>query len=261
MRLSAFALFVCLLGLPAWANAQGYGSGTTSVIRPAGYGWRNHVTVPDGPCGCAMPVKTDCYNECCPSHCGWRPFCLLSKIHRVLDCLLPCNRCCGAGAHGCGFGHRWGGAGVCCGVGCSTGGSCCSPAMPALEDPFQDDAAPPKPQPASEVRRVPSRIPTARTPSRPTTTTAQRQSPWKVTTGGSQGVAPASGLRPVGDRSGQLIPPGTSKPADQSVLRRTSYDEVETRPAPAPKATRPAQPVIRSQSPDVSDIPHNPLRG
>jgi hypothetical protein len=134
--------------------------------------------------------------------------------------------------------------------------------MPALEDPFQDDPAPPKPQPASEVRRVPSRIPMARTPSRPAPTTAQRQaSPWKVTTGGVQGVAPASGLRPVGDRSGQLIPPGTSKPADQSVLRRTSYEEVEARPAPTPQAARPAQPVIRSQSPDASDIPHNPLRG
>jgi hypothetical protein len=209
MRLSAFVFAAYALTWPAIAAAQGY-SGTTSttpssistrtssVIRPAAaQGWRNYVTVPDGPCGHPMAVETDCYNVCHP--CGpLRPICFLRRVGRMLDCLLPCNLCCRGGGgcglfHGCNLGGRhWGHCGVCCGGGamggcgggkeCGGGGCCpnpcgsafasvpcggeghsygCSSVLPGLANPFIDDPLPPKPtaQPATEVRRAPAKKP------------------------------------------------------------------------------------------------------
>ena len=45
-----------------------------------------------GHCGCAMPVRTDCYDQPCCFRCGLRPLCFLQRVHRMLDCLLPCRR-------------------------------------------------------------------------------------------------------------------------------------------------------------------------
>ncbi len=69
MRIRGIVCALCVLVWPALVAAQGYGdggdiegNGERSVIRPAGYGWRNYVDVPDGACGCAMPVRADCYD-------------------------------------------------------------------------------------------------------------------------------------------------------------------------------------------------------
>jgi len=194
MKLRGIVLIACLFAWPALAAAQGYadGAGDHSVIRPAGYGWRNHVAVPDGPCGCAMPVRADCY-DCCPT-CGLRPLCLLRHVVRTLDCLLPCNRCCGVGyrggpLHGCVLGNRFGCGGGCCpnpagscfdDIGCAARPSCgcesCTSSVPALSDPFLDDPLPPKPtaQPAHEVRRVPTPSPTRSVMMPPQRTAATR---------------------------------------------------------------------------------------
>ena len=259
VRVTSF--LAVLLSLPAIAAAQNYGSSSSSptIIQPAGYGWRNYAAVPDGPCGCAMPVRTDCYNDCCPRCCCLlRPICLLKTIHRALDCLLPCNRCCGCGpAHGCVLGGR------CCTM---CGPSCCpSCGGPGLGDPFIDDPPTPqplpqpqaKPQPTSqgtgsEVRRLPPR----RTSSPPTPPVMERSatavSPWKVNGEGNM-------ARPRSTAAGaaRQMRPAVDPASGQSVLRRTSLETEAVEPAPANWRTAP---VIRGQSPSDFDIPQNPLR-
>lgn len=94
-----------------------------SVIRPASTTmWRNYVTVPDGPCGYPMAVQADCYNPttrpCGPLH----PICFSKRVVRMLDCLIPCNLCCGGGCHGGGCGGTWGHCSMCCGGGSACGG-------------------------------------------------------------------------------------------------------------------------------------------
>src|SRR5688572_10941930 len=124
MRLAWTAYFLGILVLPTMAAAQTYTSRSQSVILPAEYGWRNHVDVADGPCGCSTSVRTDVYHEHCPSRCYCAPLCLMEKACRMLDCLLPCNVCCGFG-HGCVLGGRCGAG---CGMGCgSRCGGCCTP--------------------------------------------------------------------------------------------------------------------------------------
>jgi hypothetical protein len=276
MHVRAIAFAWGLLALPAIASAQSYSSGSEqSVLRATGVGWRNHVAVPDGPCGCAMPVRADCYDDCC-SRCCLRPLCWLKTIARTLDCLLPCNKCCGghggAGCHGCVLGGRcWDGCGACApGCACPT----CSSGLPVLSDPFQDDPAPPKPQPqprttGAEVRRIP--------PPRSSTLIAQpamprsaalQPSPWKVTQPAMAprrlgGEAPASSQRGAQPGVARPIrPAGSESHSGASVLRQTSLElEIESRES-APQAAEAASaaPIIRSQSPAESDIPHNPLR-
>src|SRR5262245_16977362 len=131
MRIGAFVIAACTLVLPAIAAAQTYSGSRSqaagSVLRPASTaGWRNYTTVPDGPCGPPMSVQTDCYDNCRP--CGpLHPLCFLHRVGRMLDCLLPCNLCCGGGwgngpYHGCHLGGRtWGHCGVCCGRGSYSG--------------------------------------------------------------------------------------------------------------------------------------------
>src|SRR5262245_42733732 len=135
MRLGIFVCATCALVLPALAAAQDQSTmAPPTVIRPAPMpGWRNYVTVPDGPCGCPMAVETDCYNVCRP--CGpLHPICFIRRVGRMLDGFLPCNMCC-RGGHGCGLFHgcnlgvrTWGHCGVCCGTGscggCGGGPSC-----------------------------------------------------------------------------------------------------------------------------------------
>lgn len=139
MRVATLALAIGLLIFPSWARAQTYSAAPKSqtAILPGEEGWRNYVEVADAPCGCNVPVRTDCYDEYCPGYCGCRPLCLLRKVCRALDCLLPCNSClggcrCGAGGcgcvgpHGCMLDDRWG-CGGCggCGIGCGGCRSCC----------------------------------------------------------------------------------------------------------------------------------------
>ncbi len=134
MRLCTFVVAAFTLIMPAIAVAQTQsylGRNYTppdTVIQPSPTpGWRNYVTVPDGPCGCPMAVEADCYNVCRP--CGpLHPICFLHRVGRMLDCLMPCNMCCRGGGcglfHGCGLGGRtWGHCSVCCGGG-MLGGRC-----------------------------------------------------------------------------------------------------------------------------------------
>ncbi len=128
MRHCALVIAASVLVLPAAVAAQEYAGRApkppTTVLRPAEtVAWRNYVTVPDGPCGCPMSVEADCYNGC-PHHCN-----PIRRVRRMLDCLLPCNLCCGGGGlfHGCQLGGRHGGGcSICCGTACSggCGGNC-----------------------------------------------------------------------------------------------------------------------------------------
>ena len=324
MRIRGIVCALCLFAWPALAAAQGYvegvyaeGSGERSVIRPAGYGWRNYVEVPDGPCGHAMPVRADCYDVCRP--CGLRPLCFLKRVARTLDCLLPCNLCHGHGyrtgpLHGCILGGRWGCGGCCAGgccanpagscfddIGCAGGPSCavgpscgcesCSSAVPMLSDPFQDDPLPPRPQPAREVRRTPTSMPTRSvlaTPQRTAAHSAPRQATMPQQTAQAaprpmtmpQRTTVQAAPRPT-TMPRPAAPPRASSPykittaahdsgsarvaSPQSVLRQTAHERELLEPAPHWIDHKQAQPIIRSQSPpetpDDLEIPYNPLRG
>jgi hypothetical protein len=243
-----------LLLWPAIAAAQGPGpvASSAGVIRPAGYAWRNYVTVPDGPCGPPMSVQADCYVPCRP--CGpLHPFCFVHRVGRMLSCLLPCNHCChrGCGLHGCVLGGRWGGCGICCDAAC---GGCCgggwAPAQGGhcpgcgggASDPFQDDPVPVQPPAprASEARYPGLRpMPTARP--LPAAMPAQARRP-AVPAGAGPSHAPAAYGAPV------ISPRNAS---GSSVLRRTSAESDE--PIRLRPDLRIAEPVIRSQSPDESE--------
>ena len=264
VRVTTF--FAALLAVPAIAAAQSYGTNSPSrsptIIQPVGYeGWRNYVAVPDGPCGCAMPVRSDCYNDCC-QRCCFRPICLLKTIHRALDCLLPCNKCCGGClAHGCVLGGR------CCNS-CGPCGSSCCPSCgggPMLSDPFQDDPPLPPPQPkaqptsrgtGAEVRHLPPRK-TSSAAMQPVVerSSMQQPSPWKVT--GEAAPIRSRSASPAASRgSHEAASPSSS----QSVLRRTSLEVEVAEPAQSYIESNRATTVIRGQSPADFEIPHNPLR-
>jgi hypothetical protein len=269
MRIRGIVCTLCVLVWPALAAAQGYGdggyiegNGERSVIRPAGYGWRNTVTVPDGACGCAMPVRADCYDVCRP--CGLRPLCFLKRVARTLDCLLPCNLCHGRGyrtgpLHGCVLGGRFGSGADCCGgccanpagscfadVGCGSGPSCgCesgSP-VPALSDPFQDDPLPPRPQPAREVRRTPTSAPT-RSVMMPPQRTASHAPPRQTTA--PQRPAMHSAPRPA------AMPQRTA-------VHAAPRPATLPRPAAPPSATSPYK--ITTAASGTSTAPANAVRG
>ena len=301
MRLGAFVFAACALLLPACLAAQTYSRTTSvpssSVIRPAPTdGWRNYVTVPDGPCGCPMSVEADCYNDC--PHC--RPLQFLHRVTRMFDCLLPCNMCCRGGCglfHGCHLGGRtWGHCGVCCGAACdgcggcgscgnqsgccpnpcgsafdsyapSRGGHCtgCSSVVPGLSDPFQDDPLPPKPTatPVPEVRRGPAyRTQPAHLQTPSARAATPMQGPYKI-------VSTPANLR--SERPTNRQPAATQVPIasparsarSESVLRRASAEQETIEGAPRIIEHPHAAPIIRSQSPDAADetpIPRNPLR-
>ncbi len=134
-------LTACLLVLSGFAAVQAqtylgeHDKEPPSVIRPASTTmWRNYVTVPDGPCGCPMSVQADCYNPTCKPCGPLHPVCFSKRVVRMLDCVLPCNLCCGGGHGlfgGCLGGKTWGNCSVCCGGSAcgSCGGGCnsCGP--------------------------------------------------------------------------------------------------------------------------------------
>jgi hypothetical protein len=308
MRTRGILCAICLFAWPALASAQGYDAsgysesgGQHSVIRPAGYGWRNSVTVPDGPCGCAMEVRADCYNVCRP--CGLAPLCFLKRVARTLDCLLPCNLCHGHGyrtgpLHGCVLGNRFG-----CGAGCC-GGCCPNPAgscfadvscgvqpgcgceggapIPQLSDPFQDDPLPPTPQPAREVRRAPPSSPTrsvmmppqrtagqaaprpAAAPRRETVQAAPRPSTAPRQAAPARAASPYK-ITTAGHETSSTRASTSRGPARQPALRQAAHERQLAEPAPHWIDQSQARPIIRSQSPPETaedlEIPYNPLRG
>lgn len=129
------------------------------------------------------------YDNCC-----CRPLlCTIKRIGRMLDCLLPCNKCCNGG---CLFSGRCCGPHLfhrgCCGGydGCGIDAGCAAPSCsspigypggyPGATDPFIDDPLPPRPtpEPARDVRYRPT---PALSPA-PSPLAAHRASPYKVTT-------------------------------------------------------------------------------
>lgn len=247
---------------------------------------------PDAHVTCSTGVCYGYDNCCCRPHL----LCCLKKIGRMLDCLLPCHKCCpnecafgacrphlfdcghcgGCGLFGCG--HR-GGCGH-CGGGC--GPSCSSPiGYPGVTDPFIDDPIPPRPmpEPARDVRHRP-------TPA-PTPYAVRKVSPYKVTTTGEvarQSVIEASRhdsspvaapvTTPYNPRDKFAAQPRTfnqpahSRAAPKSILQSAVAEEEVTAElrgnddAPMPPALLPV--TIRRTSaelPEVEvEIPINPLR-
>jgi hypothetical protein len=168
----------------------------------AGYG---SYAGPDccGPVGCASPcAPAGCssgvchgYDNCCGGHCFPGLVCCLKKMGRMLDCLVPCNKCGhGCGGHGCGHGcglfggyckphlftHKGcGGCKSCCEPACGEPCPTCSTPVggPGPTNPFRDDPEPPAPlpEPAQDARAHPlwKKTPAAQTA---TPTSAQQTS-------------------------------------------------------------------------------------
>jgi len=284
-------VLVALAAIPAAAQYSG-GAGrpaaaTRSVLKQADQvEWADyHVNTvagpgisgcPDAHVTCSTGVCHGYDNCCCRPHL----LCCLKKIGRMLDCLLPCNKCCPGGCMfgGCGCGphlfHR-GGCGGCggCNIGCSTP-SCSSPIGYPASDPFIDDPVPPRPmpEPAKDVRN--------RTP--PSPYAARTVSPYKVTTSGEvirqraieasrREVAPVAAplTTPFNPRDKVATQPRThSRPAPKSALQPVAAEE-EVTTEHAPRAAAPAPPAllpvtIQRTSAEVEtddlDIPVNPLR-
>jgi hypothetical protein len=236
--------------LPAIASAQ-YGPGvprSPSVIRQAGM-WENYMHVPDGHCGCPMPVRCNNYAHCCNT-CGIRPVCWLKRFGRMLDCLLPCN-CCHGGVLGCGhcggcggghcggWGHSWE-TGHAVGCGCDA---------PALSDPFVDDPMPPvpAPEPAREVRSAPMRQLPPMIARDPRPDSQARSAPARKPAGTRRGTQPNVAAQPA------LM----SEIGEKSVLRRTSLEEEIIEPAQFEIEAAEASPI---GLPPLPAIPVNPLR-
>ena len=246
MRFRAALVAAMLMVLPALASAQ-YGHGvprSASVIRPAGM-WENYMHVPDGHCGCPMPVRCNDYCHCCNT-CGLRPVCWLKRFGRMLDCLLPCD-CCHGGLLGCGHcggcGHSWE-------TGHAVGCQSCD--APALSDPFVDDPIPPipAPEPAREVYSAPTRKLPQQIARDPRPDSQARSRP----------AAPARKQNIAGrGRPANIAaqPTAVSGPSEKSVLRRTSLEEEIREPAELAIDAAEASPI---GPPPLPSIPANPLR-
>ena len=267
MRLSAAVLAILGLTIPAMAFGQ-YGARygaprSSSVVRPAGL-WDNYMTVPDGHCGCPMPVECDNYANCCHG-CNLNPCCWLKRVGRMLDCLLPCNMCCGGGLLG-----RCGGCGH---GGCSysgyslhghgTGCPTCTSAAPALGNPFEDDPAPPTPTPDPSVESEVHYHPAWNSPPRVT----RDPRPNSQARSASPRQRPAESARRLQAAAAPRKPTVAARPAvlskagEQSVLRRTSLEEYAE---PAEFEIPVAKPISAAPLANDDDywagVPHNPLR-
>jgi hypothetical protein len=256
MRFRATLFGLLIVGLPAVAAAQQYtpygAPRSPTVIRQAGL-WEDYMHVPDGHCGCPMPVRCNDYHHCCNT-CGIRPVCWLKRFGRMLDCLLPCNLCHG-GLHGCGG---------CCGHGYAAhyGGyspGCANCDAPALTDPFQDDPLPPKPMPEAghDVHFEPMRTLPAPIASDPRPSSQARA------------TAPRPSVQPIQSQPAIAARPGVmSQMVEKSVLRRTSLEEETGEPAAIAvmvEEARPIQSRAKSAPAAGSDsywagVPVNPLR-
>jgi hypothetical protein len=286
-RLFISIAIVALSAIPAMAQYSGGSrpaAATRSVLKQADQvEWADyHVNsvagpgisgCPDAHVGCSTGVCYGYDNCCCRPHL----LCCLKKIGRMLDCLLPCNKCCHGG---CLFGgcrphlfHRG-----CCNSGCDVGcaaPSCSSPiGYPGVSDPFIDDPIPPKPmpEPARDVRYRAAPSPYA----------ARMTSPYKVTTAGEvnrqraieasrREVAPVAAplTTPYNPRDKVAAQPRThSRSALKPALRAVSAEE-EMTAEPVRREAAPAAPAllpvtIQRASAEVEtgdvEIPVNPLR-
>ncbi len=246
-----------------------------------------HVTCPTGVCYG--------YDNCC---CRPHLLCCLKKIGRMLDCLLPCYKCC---PNECVFGAcrphlfdcgRYGG---CSGHGPDCAAPSCSTPMgyPDASDPFIDDPLPPRPmpEPAKDVRL--RFAPPPQPSPEPSPYAARKASPYKVTTMGEvarqnaieasrrEVARPAAPVTtPYNPRDKFAAQPRThspsthSRPGPKSVLQPAMAEEevaeetITAEPrardeAPAPPALLPV--AIRRASAeqpadDGQEIPVNPLR-
>ena len=194
-RFTLIASLVVMLAVPAALHADTSVRGrSASVIRSADSVMWEHGAGPAcdcappacgapscGPVGCGAPIG--CSTPVCYGYdsCGCRKcpgiLCALRRLPRMLDSLLPCNKCCPGGCvFGCGDCGNVGcsdvGCSDCVGSrprlfsrrkacgGCALGCSSCCPSCvdgvsgPMLSDPFVDDPAqpsPPKPTPEAPM--------------------------------------------------------------------------------------------------------------
>jgi hypothetical protein len=245
-----------------------------------------HVTCPTGVCYG--------YDNCC---CRPHLLCCLKKIGRMLDCLLPCHKCC---PNECVFGvcrpHLFdcGHCGGCGGHGMGCGAPSCSTPMdyPGASDPFIDDPIPPRPmpEPTKDVRLRPA-PPMTPSPA-PSPYATRRTSPYKVTTtrelarqneieAGRSAVAPVAAplTTPYNPRDKFAAQPQSpaprtdSRPGPQLILQPAAAEEEvseeEATAQPQSRDEAPALPALlpvairrASAQQPVNDpeIPVNPLR-
>lgn len=271
MRFCACLLMLAALlaGLPTVASAQYAAPRSPTVIRHAG-AWHDYMYVPDGHCGCAMPVPCDNYAHCCPS-CHFHPCCLLGRVGRILGALLPCNKCCGNNClvgHGCGpIGH---------GAYGDPAGSCpsCASGVPPLSDPFKDDPMPPVPAPApgADVRYHPAwkTTPTVTrdpAPHSQARRTAPSSKPRGLIARATQPTAVTARRAPA---TAIARPSSALQLRQQSVLRRTSADEDLPGEPARLVAEAEAEPLLQIDAEELPAadadfdadlvVPHNPLR-
>ena len=289
MRTSIALLGLLLTSLPALAFGQEYGQEyiergprSASVIQTAGH-WGNYMSVPDGHCGCPMPVRCDDYTECCRP-CGVRPFCFLKRVGRMLDYLLPCNKCCGGGCligdcHGCGwFKSRCPKNCSYCDHSPSCGSVCpsCDHGIgPAMSDPFLDDPPlppstsaspmPPIPSPSDDtgfrhgpVRAQPYNLSRNRAPHHAAgmnLSTPRNQTPAPI-------VRPQEAATPRRKaKVANAAPAEGAKAIGESVLRRTSFEAEAAEASHEPaRLSQPAAEPINSNLWDGYEVPVNPLR-
>jgi hypothetical protein len=285
VSLAALVVPAVALGQYSPAPSRAPANATRSILKPAdevewaGYASSNYASAGytggtivgdfrccDKPIGCTSVCVG--YDNCCPPR---GPFCCLKRIARMLDCLLPCNKCCTSEPfclfghckpHLFAGGHCFGGRGGCKTLGCtsctSSCDSCSSPiGHPTLSDPFQDDPLPPKPMvdPAHGSRTTPAPIQTYAAP---------KSSPYKVTTG-SPPAAPARKSAPVkstapdkyaGHSGIREVP---TRSTESTTVRRASA-HIEAAPTPPnllPTSVRRASAEVAVE--EVA-IPVNPLR-
>jgi hypothetical protein len=247
-----------------WAG--GYGTVAGPGISGCGHA---HV-------GCGAGVCYG-YDNCC-NPCCCRPLrCVLGKIVRTLDCLLPCGRCGDGCGHGCGlFGgcrphlfHRGhcGLGGRCggCDVGCTTP-SCSTPVGDSYGSPIYDGPVAPKPmpEPAKDIGYRPAGQSHA----------IRDTSPFKVTTPSEVSRQEAIEMS---------IRRGTATPVNpqDKVAVHTTYKTMSGQSAPRPAAAKSAVAPAMHQHDDApapallpatirrtnaalpvadEEIPFNPLR-
>ncbi|MEX2175002.1 MAG: hypothetical protein WD872_11615 [Pirellulaceae bacterium] len=296
-KLVLMVSFAAMGAIQTLAWAQQPAAVSRSVLRPA-----EHVEYADfhagraggyagshggGGCGCATTVGCSTgirygYDSCCP-----RPhlLCAIKRVGRMLDCLLPCNKCCPGGSlfGGCRphlfqRGHCGGGN-----MGCTTACNSCSTPMPYPQhlsdplrnDPFRDDPVPPRPmpEPARDVRYRPSQqSPLAARAN--ISAAAHSPSPYKVTTGRQQARQPTveaatrRQAQPINPRDKTAYQSGIRvSPAQPAVLQQAAVEQEVAQPAElevAPSAPALLPVTIQRTSAQVElvelEIPVNPLR-
>ena len=294
MKRILLVALVIVAGTPAWGLAQ-QASGSRTVIRQAGFGggvYGGGVEYGSPGCGCGTPVAgPTCAGACCTGYdsgccrpCFPNLLCAVKRVGRMLDCLLPCNKCCPGTClmdrGGC-RPHLFSRGRVgCSSCGDSTGGLEYMDHMKMdhmkhmpMSDPFIDDPTPARPtpmpeaDPSTDVRRKPvSNSPVAVRPAPRTAIATARpaHSPYKIVNSAApRSTYPTVIRQQPTTRAAVAGRPTLAKPAEQSVLRRASLEQEEAAAVDA-EYDAPSQPAllpltVRKASAEL-DIPVNPLR-